>query len=59
MPMIRGDVEFPSAGLSCAAWLYRPEADRPVPLVVMAHGFSGTREMRLDAYRGSNPLGRA
>ena len=50
MPFTRNDVEFPSGGLRCAAWLYRPDADGPLPLVVMAHGFSGTREMRLDAY---------
>lgn len=46
----RSDVEFPSDGLTCAAWLFRPDADGPQPLVVMAHGFSGTRELRLDAY---------
>jgi fermentation-respiration switch protein FrsA (DUF1100 family) len=50
MPFTRNDVEFVSGGLRCAAWLYRPDADGPLPLVVMAHGFSGTREMRLDAY---------
>jgi fermentation-respiration switch protein FrsA (DUF1100 family) len=50
LPFTRNDVEFPSGGLRCAAWLYRPDADGPLPLVVMAHGFSGTREMRLDAY---------
>jgi dienelactone hydrolase len=49
----RADVEFPSNGFSCAAWLYRPagtENKDPLPLVVMAHGFSATRELRLDAY---------
>jgi fermentation-respiration switch protein FrsA (DUF1100 family) len=46
----RSDVEFRSGGLGCAAWLYRPESDAPLPLVVMAHGFSATRELRLDAY---------
>ena len=48
--MTRTDVEFPSNGLTCAAWLYRPDSDGPLPLVVMAHGFSATRELRLDAY---------
>jgi dienelactone hydrolase len=46
-------VTFRSGGDDCAAWLYRPEAaesGEPVALVVMAHGFSATREMRLDAY---------
>lgn len=32
------------------ASLHRPDSDGPLPLVVLAHGFSGTREMRLDAY---------
>jgi fermentation-respiration switch protein FrsA (DUF1100 family) len=50
MPFTRHEVEFPSRDLRCAAWVYRPDADGPPPLVVMAHGFSGTREMRLDAY---------
>jgi fermentation-respiration switch protein FrsA (DUF1100 family) len=46
----RTDVEFLSNGASCAAWLYRPDGDGRLPLVVMAHGFSATRELRLDAY---------
>jgi pimeloyl-ACP methyl ester carboxylesterase len=48
--MARSDVTFPSGSAACAAWLYRPEGGGPHPLVVMAHGFSGTRELRLDAY---------
>ncbi|MGH2866885.1 MAG: alpha/beta hydrolase [Solirubrobacteraceae bacterium] len=48
--MDRADVEFPSQDGHCAAWLYRPAGDGPAPLVVMAHGFSATREQRLDAY---------
>lgn len=48
--MNRLDVTFPSAGIDCAAWLYRPDGDGAHPLVVMAHGFSATREIRLDAY---------
>jgi dienelactone hydrolase len=44
------DVEFPSEGVRCAAWLYRPTGEGRLPLVVMAHGFSATRELRLDAY---------
>jgi fermentation-respiration switch protein FrsA (DUF1100 family) len=48
--MNRTDVTFSSNGTDCAAWLYRPEGDGTHPLVVMAHGFSATRELRLDAY---------
>ncbi len=47
---MRTDVTFFSGDAYCAAWLYRPERTGPVPLVVMAHGFSATRELRLDAY---------
>ncbi len=47
---MRTDVSFFSSEHYCAAWLYRPERSGRVPLVVMAHGFSATRELRLDAY---------
>ena len=50
--MQRSDHTFQSAGVPCAAWLYRPEdsAGGPVPCVVLASGFSGTRDQRLDAF---------
>jgi uncharacterized protein len=50
--MQRTDVMFQSAGTRCAAWLYRPEESGggPTPCVVLAHGFSGVRDQRLDAY---------
>jgi dienelactone hydrolase len=50
MPVIRSEIEFPSGGLTCAASMFRPDGQGRLPLVVMAHGFSGTREMRLDAF---------
>jgi dienelactone hydrolase len=46
----RHDTTFDSGGWRCAAWLYEPEGDGPFPCVVMAHGWSGVREQRLDAY---------
>lgn len=48
----RTDSPFASAGTRCAAWLYRPIAGsgHRAPIVVMAHGFGGTRGLRLDAY---------
>jgi dienelactone hydrolase len=46
----RSDVTFSSGGIECAAWLYRPDLVGSAPLVVMAHGFSATRELRLDAF---------
>jgi len=51
--VIRQDVTFPSGREQCAAWLWEPEggSDRdPVPCVVLGHGFSATKEARLDAY---------
>jgi dienelactone hydrolase len=51
--MERIDSDFASEGTRCAGWLFLPEraegAARP-PIVVMAHGFGGQREMRLPAY---------
>jgi alpha-beta hydrolase superfamily lysophospholipase len=42
--MNREDLEFDSAGDSCAAWLYAAAGDLgAAPVVVMAHGLSGTR----------------
>jgi len=48
----RTDITFDSHGERLAAWLYRPspEAGRPVPIVVMAHGLGSLRTMGLDAY---------
>lgn len=46
----RIDSDFASGDGSCAAWLYRPDGLGPHPCLVMAHGFSATREQRLDAY---------
>jgi len=42
--MTRQDITFTSGGQRCAAWLCLPEdVHAPVPCVVMAHGFGGTR----------------
>ncbi len=41
--MEREDLEFRSQGEPCAAWLYPAPEDRSSPVVVMAHGLSGTR----------------
>jgi alpha-beta hydrolase superfamily lysophospholipase len=53
--MDRSEVTFPTGADRCAAWLYRPAAvgrDRaaPVPVVVLAHGLSGTRRDRLGPF---------
>jgi cephalosporin-C deacetylase-like acetyl esterase len=48
--MERRDVTFDSSGQRCAAWLYTPDTPAPRPCVVMAHGFGGVRQARLDAF---------
>ncbi|HWF26459.1 MAG TPA: alpha/beta fold hydrolase [Solirubrobacteraceae bacterium] len=45
----RSSISFPSGGSECAAWAFRPEAERP-PVVILGHGLGATREMRLEAY---------
>src|SRR3954468_20627870 len=51
MCMERKEVTFESAGDRCAAWFYSPEAPRDLaPMVVMAHGLTGTRRDRLGAF---------
>jgi fermentation-respiration switch protein FrsA (DUF1100 family) len=49
--MKRVDVEFVGhTGTILRGWLYRPRAEGPAPGVVMAHGFSATKEMALDGF---------
>jgi uncharacterized protein len=44
----RREVSFDSAGERCAAWLYQPAS--AAACVVLAHGWTGVREQRLDAF---------
>ncbi len=48
----RANVEFSSGprGERCRGWLYEPEGNGPFPVIVMAHGLGGIKEMRLDAF---------
>lgn len=48
--MERIETSFRSGGVRCAAWLYQPEANGEVPIVVMAHGFTGTRRDRIGPF---------
>ncbi len=50
--MERQDLLFPAGADSCAAWLYSPPGGAAdlSPIVVMAHGLSGTRRDRLGAF---------
>jgi uncharacterized protein len=48
--MFREDVSFSSDGESCAAWFYPGATDSGRrPIIVMAHGLTGTRRDRLGA----------
>ncbi|WP_433755711.1 alpha/beta hydrolase [Nocardia sp. CA-135398] len=49
----RHDVRFESGEGWCGAWLYLPAgatATNPAPIIVLAHGFGGIKEMGLDRY---------
>lgn len=49
----RREVTFTSQGLKCAGWYYAPsglKAGERSPAIVMAHGYSGVKEMGLDKY---------
>lgn len=52
MTTTRSDLRFDSGAEQCAAWLYpaATQTDTPVPLIVMAHGLSGTRRDRLGPF---------
>jgi uncharacterized protein len=51
MSRLREDITFASGNDRCAAWLYPASADAgPRPIIVMAHGLTGTRRDRLNAF---------
>lgn len=48
---MRADISFNAQGTTLRGWLFTPHSvQKTVPLVVMAHGFMGTKEMTLDRY---------
>jgi fermentation-respiration switch protein FrsA (DUF1100 family) len=50
---MRRDIEFRSEGVICRGWFYTPNnalANQRHPTIVMAHGFSAVKEMRLDRF---------
>jgi pimeloyl-ACP methyl ester carboxylesterase len=49
-PGERDEITFSSRGTECAAWLYQPKGPNPAPCVILAHGFDGVRDQRLDEY---------
>lgn len=49
-PLAPEEVRFRSGDVRCAGSFYRPRGSGPFPVIVMAHGLGGTRNMRLPAY---------
>jgi uncharacterized protein len=49
---MREDIEFAAEdGVTLRGWLYRPDGGTgPFPVIVMAHGFSATKEMHLEEF---------
>lgn len=47
--VVRRDLRFPCGSAECAGWLYLPADSARPPVVVMAHGFAGTRDVGLPA----------
>ena len=48
---MRKDIEFNAEGVTLRGWLYLPEGlDSPVPIILMAHGFSAVKEQHLDRF---------
>lgn len=44
------DLRFPCGETNCAAWLYLPPAGAKTGVVVMGHGFAGTRDVGLPLF---------
>ncbi|MEV0286009.1 alpha/beta hydrolase [Kribbella sp. NPDC050820] len=45
---MRTKVSFSAAGVQCVGYLYLPAGSRPLPCVVLCHGFSGTMDRLFD-----------
>ncbi len=52
MPATRHDLSFDSDGTACAAWHYVGDGPAPRACVVLAHGFTMTRDAGLARYAG-------
>lgn len=44
------EVSFPSHGTICSGWHFRSGGDQSRPVVVMAHGFGGTKDSGLEPF---------
>lgn len=43
-------ISFESGDLKCVGWFFKASDNRLAPCVILAHGFCGVKEARLDAY---------
>lgn len=48
--MTHTDIVFTSAGTTCSGWHFPAAGSRPRPLVVMGHGFGGTKDSGLQSF---------
>jgi len=44
------EISFDSGDLNCVGWFFKAPNIHPGPCVILAHGFCGVKEARLDAY---------
>jgi cephalosporin-C deacetylase-like acetyl esterase len=48
---MRRNIEFNADGIKLRGWFYKPDKGKgPFPCVILAHGFSGVKEMTLDKF---------
>jgi uncharacterized protein len=48
---MKHDINFKTEdGTELAGWFFKADGDGPQPAIVMSHGFSATKEMRLEAF---------
>ncbi len=44
------NIKFKSCGSMCCGWYFKAPTKEKAPCIILAHGFGGVKEMRLDAY---------
>lgn len=44
------NINFKANGLTLRGWLYKPESDKKLPAIIMAHGYACVKELYLDKY---------
>lgn len=49
----RNEIEFDFNDKTIRGWIFEPDTPQPWPVIVMAHGFSGVKEQRLDWFADS------